>query len=376
MAGQNPFSPTFGAPPPVIAGRGDILDAIGDALETGPTHPDYTALFLGVRGAGKTVMLDAVADLARSRGWLTISDDASPPGLMGRLTRASVRLMDSLEGGPGRRIKSLAGAGFGIEFEQTAGSEDALSDAGEELRVTLSALGDALASRGTGLVITLDELLSADLDEIRQFGSVMQHVCRREQRPIAFVGAALPQFEDELESDHAATFLQRCSRYDIGRLDPAATRRAISEPIVQRGSSIDPDALDEAVAATSGYAFMVQLVGFHSWAAAPEPPSRIGPAQVATGISEARRRIDRLVLAPTWKGLSEVDRRFLLAMAEDDGESRMADVADRLGVDGNYASVYRQRLIRAGMIVSPGRGRVDLAHHAARSWLRTQAAAP
>ncbi len=372
MAGQNPFSPTFGAPPPVIAGRGGILDAIDDALETGPTHPDYTTLFVGVRGAGKTVMLDAVGDLSRRKGWLSISDDASPAGLLGRLTRASARLTSRLEGDPGRRIRSVAGAGFGIEFEQAAGSEDQLSDTGEELRAALSALGDALADRGTGLMITLDELLSADLGEIRQFGSVMQHVCRREQRPIAFVGAALPQFEDELESDDAATFLQRCSRYDIGRLDAAATSRAISEPIVQRGSSIDPEALDEAVAATSGYAFMVQLVGFHSWAVAPEPPARIGVVEVATGVSEAQRRIGRLVLAPTWKGLSEVDRSFLLAMAQDDGESRMADVSDRLGVDAGYASVYRKRLIRAGMIVSAGRGRIDLAHHAARQWIRTQ----
>lgn len=97
MAGHNPFSPTFGAPPPVIAGRGGILDAIGDAFETGPTHPDYTALFVGVRGAGKTVLLDAVQDMARSRGWVTISEDASPAGLLGRLTRAAARLMGSLE---------------------------------------------------------------------------------------------------------------------------------------------------------------------------------------------------------------------------------------------------------------------------------------
>ena len=125
---------------------------------------------------------------------------------------------------------------------------------------------------GSGVLITLDELLSADRDEIRQFGSVMQHVCRREQRPSRFVGAALPQFEEEVESGDAATFLQRCSRYDVGPLDLASTRRAISEPIIQRGSSIDPDALDTAGAATSGYAFMIQLVGFHTWAATSDPP--------------------------------------------------------------------------------------------------------
>lgn len=68
-----------------------------------------------------------------------------------------------------------------------------------------------------------------------------------------------------------------------------------------------------------------------------------------------------------------MDRRFLAAVARDDGESRLATVADRLGVDVGYAGVYRQRLIRAGMIVATGRGRIDLAHHAAREWIRTEA---
>ena len=71
-----------------------------------------------------------------------------------------------------------------------------------------------------------------------------------------------------------------------------------------------------------------------------------------------------------------MDRRFLLAMARDDGESRLADVAGRLGVDVNYAGVYRHRLIRAGMIVSTGWGRIDLADHAAREWIRAQAPEP
>ena len=238
----------------------------------------------------------------------------------------------------------------------------------------LSALGDALADRGTGLIITLDELLGADIDEIRQFGSVMQHVCRREQRPIALVGAALPQFEDVLETDNAATFMQRCSRYDIGRLDPEATRLAIAKPIEDRGARIEPEALDKAVAATSGYAFMVQLVGFHSWDTASEPMSEITADNVAVGIDKAQKRVGRLVLDPTWNGLSDVDRRFLFAMAQDDGESSLTDIATRLDVDTNYAGVYRRRLISAGMIVSTGRGRIDLSHHVARDWIRHKAA--
>lgn len=373
MAAHNPFSPTFGASPPVMAGRDELLDAIDDALATGPTHPDYTTLFLGARGVGKTVMLNAIEDLARARGWLTVSEDASTAGLLGRLARASTRLLADLDEVSGRQVRSVRVAGLGVEFEPATGTEPSETEPVEDLRSALSALGDALSDRETGLLITLDELLGADLNAVRQFGSVMQLVCRRERRPIAFMGAALPQLEDELESDDAATFLQRCARYDVGSLDQAATRLAISKPIEDRSASIATEALNRAVEASSGYAFMVQLVGFHSWEAAADPSSGITAGEVSVGIDKARGRVARLVLGPTWRGLSDVDRRFLLAMARDDGESRLADVADRLGVNTNYAGVYRHRLIRAGMIVATGRGRIDLAHHAARGWLRHKA---
>ena len=82
---------------------------------------------------------------------------------------------------------------------------------------------------------------------------------------------------------------------------------------------------------------MVQLVGFHSWDAASEPMSEITMVNVAVGIDKAQKRVGRLVLDPTWNGLSDVDRRFLFAMAQDDGESSLTDIATRLDVDTNYA---------------------------------------
>ncbi len=116
---------------------------------------------------------------------------------------------------------------------------------------------------------------------------------------------------------------------------------------------------------------MVQLVGFHSWEAAGTA-TNITFAHVESGIAEAQRRIGQMVLAPTWKGLSDVDRRFLMAMTEDDGESRLADIATRLGVATSYAGVYRNRLLRAGMIVATRKGYIALAHQLARDWIRDQ----
>ena len=367
MPTKNPFSPTFGASPPVLAGRDDILADIDDALETGTTHPDYTTLFIGVRGAGKTVMLNATEDLARERGWLTVAENASPTGLLDRLTAAAVRHLETLdERAPTTRIASVSGLGFGVAFEH----EDEPSE--PALRTALTALGTQLAAHGTGLMITLDELQSGDLAEIREFGATIQHVTRREGLPIAFAGASLPQIDDTLLSDDdIATFLQRCSRYDVDQLDRSAATHAIEGPIIERGGRIDADDLDRCVEAAAGYAFMVQLVGFYTWKAAADPTTHISASAATAGIAEAERRIGRLIFAPTWKGLSDVDRRFLIAMASDDGDSRLATIADRLDVDTNYAGVYRRRLINAGVISSSGRGRVEFAHPAMRGWIRS-----
>lgn len=365
MAGDNPFSPTFGASPPVLAGRDEILEDVDDALATGPTHPDFTTLFVGVRGAGKTVMLNAVEDLARGRGWLTLSENAPPEGLIDRLAQRGTELLHEISGLQAtRRISGVSAGGFGVDFDV---SKSTAPTSG--LRSVLSALGDTLREQGAGLIITLDELQSGERDEIRQFGATLQHVTRREQRPIAFAGAALPQIDDTLLADDAATFLQRCSRYDVDRLDPTAVRSALAGPLAQRGASMEDDALDTAVAATSGYAFMVQLVGFHAWKAAADPTADISTQEVAIGIAEAERRIGRLVLSPTWRALSPVDRKFLEAMAVDDGVSQLGDIADRLDVDTNYAGVYRHRLINAGMIIAAGKGQVAFAHRATRDWL-------
>ena len=367
MAAQthNPFAPTFGRTPPVIAGRDDILDTVLEALTTGTNHPDYTSIFFGVRGAGKTVLLNAVEDIAREQGWLTISEDASRGGLVARIERSASLHLRNLTEPPKRRVRGVRAIGLGLDLD-----EPPAPDAAESLREVLTELGDVLADGGTGLMITIDELLSADRDEIREFGSVMQHVCRREERPIAFAGAALPPFEEHIETEDQSAFLHRCSRHSVGQLNLGDTRVAIARPIEERGRTIDEDALAAACAATSGYAFMVQLVGFYSWSAAPAGSSSITLAHVDIGIAEANRRVSRLVLVPIWRALSPVDRNFLRAMAIDDSESRLAEIAQRLDVDINYAGVYRQRLIRAAMIVGTGRGRIDLAHNAARRWIR------
>lgn len=360
---QNPLSPTFGASPPLLAGRDPVISDFEEAIETGPGHPDYTALVIAARGMGKTVLLKALEDRAVDHGWDVIADDTSTRGVLARLEDSAWELLRRLRG-TGRAITGVGLGPVKVELGEASNVRP------WSLRRLLTEIVDRLGSKNAGLLITLDELHNADMEEVRALGAIIQHVTRREQRPVAFLGAGLNLIEDTILSGTATTFFQRCSRFEIGRLSAPATRDAIARPIVESGSSIEPGPLAEAVDATSGYPFMIQLVGFHSWRQAEDPVERILARDVAAGISVARRRAERLILEPVWRDLSNVDRRFLIAMAEDDGVSRLADVAERLGKGDDYARVYRNRLRKAGMVVANARGEVDFAQSFARGWVR------
>ena len=369
MAVHNPFRPSFGVSPPVLAGRTEVLDALGEALDVGARHPDFTSLLVGVRGAGKTATLNAVQQQALRRGWLVIAETAHGD-LCDRLVAAA---LPPLRDGDGRgarpRLAGISALGVGVELAR-AGPVDPGATV-SRLRPVLTELGARLASAHRGLLITLDELQGGEPSELRDFATTLQHVTRREELPIAFVAAGLPSIDDTVLQDSAITFLQRCSRHEIADLSEAATTKAFAEPIAAHGGRISDDALRRAVGASNGYPFMVQLIGFHSWRAASADLPHLKMADVSSGVAEAERRLPHLVLAPMWRSMSGVDRQFALAMAQDEGETSTADISRRLGRSTSYVSTYRSRLIRAGFIRSTGHGRVDFAHQATRAWLRS-----
>ena len=366
MRPRNPFAPTFGAEPPLLAGRDDIFRDIADAWATGPTHPSYTALLVGRRGSGKTVVLEALRTLARDHDWISIPVTAVTPGLLNRLAHRAAEHLN-------RRSRILtedavndllaAGIGLGSDYDPDA-------DLSRRLANVLSALAAHLRANGTGLLVTVDELHAGDSDELRMLGVVMQDVTRIGQLPMAFAGAGLPILEDTLLTDTSVTFLQRCALYEIGFLDHAAAWTALAEPVRERGGRMAPEAVEHAVAVSQGFPFMVQLVGFHAWEAASDPTAEVTLQDVAAGAETARHRVGQLVITPMWRDLSEGARRFLVAMALDGGPSRTSDIAYRLGVSSGYVSVYGRRLLKSGMVAPAGRGRLEFALDAAREWIQ------
>jgi len=367
----NPFTPTFGVSPPVLAGRTDLIADFADALDDGPGSPGRATLYTGARGTGKTVMLNEVEDVARARGWLVVSETATP-GFVDRIVTEHLPAILREVDPHGDSIK-LTGITAPMGLGGATWESETTHQPVPGLRNQLALVCDLLAASGTGMLITLDEIHHHRAEELREMVTTLQHLMR-EGREISFVGAGLPSAVNSILNDEVLTFLRRADLHYLGSVAEDEGVAAIRKPIVDAGRAISDADARRAAGAAGGYPFLIQLVGYQTWRQHPEIVT-ITADDVSSGIADARRRLGRLVHEPALAALSDVDRSFLLAMSRDDGPSRMSDIAERLRVDANYASQYRRRLMAAQMIESAGRGLVDLTMPFLREHLREQSGA-
>ena len=253
-----------------MAGREQQVDDFTAALLDGPGAHERISLVTGLRGVGKTVLLNAFEDAARVQSWWVISETATP-GFTQRIMDEAFRLTAQLEGGRKRKVSgvNIAPVG-GIQL-----SEDNSYQPGPSLRRALehfldlqSQLDDQLGQSPVGLLITLDELHHNRKEEVVEFGAIVQHLVRQD-RQIAVSMAGIPQSVKPLLANEAGgnpvTFLRRANRIDLGLIVDSDVRDALSEPLEQLGLRWDEPALDCAVAACSGYPFLIQLVGQESF---------------------------------------------------------------------------------------------------------------
>lgn len=365
---KSPFKPTFGVSPPLLVGRDQQLRDFADALEDGPGAPGRATLYVGARGTGKTVMLNEAQHRARERGWLVVSETATD-GLVERLAREHLpRLLAEHDTAAARaRLSGVtlpAGLG-GAQWERS------VHEAAAGLRTQVERLCDILAEHETGLLLTVDELHRKPLADLIELFTTIQHVFR-EERELAFAGAGLPSAVNHLLGEASLTFLRRAEAQHLGKVDAGDVARALRGPIEESGRRIGDDALHIAVDATAGYPFLIQLVG-HQVYRQHADAAEISVADARRGAEEARRRMGQLVHGVALGDCSDIDKTFLLAMAQDDGPAAIADVARRMGVSDKYAGVYRARLIAAEMIEPASRGKVDFALPFLREYLREHA---
>lgn len=366
---RNPFAPGAGTRPPELAGREQIItDATIAFRRVLAGRAAKGQLLLGLRGVGKTVLLNRLAELAEDEGYLTIALEAPegqrladmlvPPlrTVLFRLSRVE-RARDVANRGL-QVLRRFAGA-FQVkigEIEVGVGAEAGVADSGHlesdlpELLLTVAHAAKA-AGRAVGLFVDEVQYLAAeDLSAL----IVAMHKVGQRGLPLVFFGAGLPQLA--ALAGEAKSYAERLFDYpSVGPLDPEAARAAIREPVRVEAADIADDALAQIVERTEGYPYFLQEWGSHAWNAAAA--SLITADDVARATERALRALDVGFFRVRLDRLTPRERDYMRAMADlGPGPHRSGDIAAALGVDVTAAAPLRNGLIRKAMIYSPAHG--------------------
>lgn len=347
----NPFTPSFGRVPPILAGRKILISELDQALAFNPNDPILVSLFSGPRGVGKTVLLSYLANKAESAGWIAVNVTARPGMLEDIFERALEAGNEFIERSSKARITSLSvPAIFGATWEYRD------PDSGN-WRTRMNRVLDVLEERSIGLLFTIDEI-DPKLDELVDFSATFQHFIR-EGRKVALFMAGLPINVSALLSDKSVSFLRRASQHTLGRIEDDDIAQAFRETIEESDKTITDEALELAVREIDGFAYMMQLVGFRAWAEA-EGKSEINIDHVKSATKLAEQDFINGVVKKTLQELSDGDIAFLEAMLPDKGKpSLLSDIAQRMEKSTNYARVYRTRLAEQGVIAATRRNTVE-----------------
>ncbi|MBP3088702.1 ATP-binding protein [Corynebacterium sp. sy017] len=364
----NPFTPTFGITPQYFVGRDKILSTFMDGLKVKTADARRMLLLSGARGVGKTVALNALENTAIDNGWLVISETAIP-GLKNRLVMEHLpTLLSELD--PKAQIKRITGvqipAGLGgVNFHT-----EQKYVASPSLRSQLTTLCDFLGKHSTGLVLSIDELHTGALADLQEIAATIQHLFR-EGRPIALIMAGLPENIDKLLDAPGITFLRRAQHEVLGALDYESARLALELPIQSEGLMWHHDALQNTLEISRGYPYLIQALGSCIFDAAMTLQQReLTLELVKTAAESALTLVGMNVHRPILRSLSDREQAFLYAMAQDEGFSRVSDIAQRLDVSSNYISQYRIRLMNKHVVYSPVHGKISFAMPGMREFLR------
>ena len=368
---RNPYAPGAGTPPAELAGRDDLLNGIDVAMKRAQLgRPARSVLMVGLRGVGKTVLLDRMRELAEEAGLHTLRieapEDRSLPAILAPQLRMALLRLSRVEKARSLAQRALQGlAGFakalkvkyhdievGFDLEPEPGRADN-GDLEHDLQALLEVAGKAAKAAGTALILFIDELQYVAEEQLAALITAL-HRCAQAQLPVMLVGAGLPQLRGKMGS--AKSYAERLFDFpEIGPLTPDAAERAIVVPAEREGVAVTPDAVRAIMRHTQGYPYFVQQWGKHAWDVADASP--IDAADVEEGSRTALAELDDGFFRVRFDRCTPSEKRYLRAMAElGPGPHRSGDVARVLGVKVTSLGPRRAELIGKGMIWSPNHG--------------------
>ncbi|MCY3819440.1 MAG: AAA family ATPase [Gammaproteobacteria bacterium] len=366
---SNPYVPGAGLQPPELAGRQALMhNASLDMDRVLAGRPAKGLILLGLRGVGKTVLLNRMRALAEDRGFCTIRMEApeggSLPELLAPELRRTLYSLD-LRRATGRHLHRAAGvlANFAKAFKVTVGdfgfSVDVTPGEGDtgnleqDLPPLLVAAAKAAAERETAVALFIDEVQYLSSQELAAV-IVACHEIAQENLPFLFMGAGLPQVA--ALAGKAKSYAERLFDYpDLGSLEADDARSALVKPAESEGVSFESGAVDEILHAAQNFPYFIQEWGYQVWNAAPSSP--ITTDMVRTATPEVVEHLDGNFFRVRFDRLTPLEQKYLRAMAElGPGPHTTGSISDTLGVRTASVATVRQRLIAKGMVWSQRHG--------------------
>jgi len=366
---RNPFAPGAGSRPPELAGRQAILRDAEIAIQRALLgKPSRSQMLLGLRGVGKTVLLNKIEMMADAAGHLTSSIEAPEGKALSELLvpkiNQTLRKLSTSQNAKAkahqalRALRSFASA-FKISYGDASISVDpeiGVADSGEmeaDLPELFVRVGEAAKAAGKAWTLLIDEVQYLRAGDLAALIVALHKVSQRDL-PVLFFGAGLPQVA-ALSGD-AKSYAERLFHFPaVGALDKEDAQTAIRQPIESEGQEIDDKALQEILAKTKGYPYFLQEWGYQCWNIAEGPRIKLEDASKAAG--EATRRLDEGFFKVRFDRLTPREREYVIAMAKlGAGPYRSSDVADALKETHQSLGPRRAQIISKGMIYSPSHG--------------------
>jgi len=371
---RNPFTPGAGTRPPLLVGRAGQLEAMTVAVQRLTLGRFERSLMLvGLRGVGKTVLLNEFGRIAEGEGWIHSHLEAtSDVHLAQAIAGMSRRIL--LELSIGERTRDRARRALGrlasfitvhvpvgdvgsltIDFEPVPGTTDT-GQLDSDLGALFVEIGETARGAGIGVLLTLDEIQYLQQRELSAL-IVGLHRVSQLGLPVVVAGAGLPSLPGL--AGEARSYAERLFSYvEVGALGRDDAVTALESPVEEEGATWGPAAIDLIIELTQGYPYFLQEFGKQAWNVADGPEISRGDAHNA--IALARAELDQGFFRSRFDKTSDNERAYLRAMAECGGPGpyRSAQVAAGMGKTVSQVAMLRDRMIKRGLCFSPRRGEI------------------
>ena len=368
---ENPFSPGAGSPPPELVGREDVLEQsriLFARIKRG--RSEKSMLLTGLRGVGKTVLLNRIQDISLSEGYRSILIEVSKERQLAHFLIPSLRkLLFDLDkiAGTGNKVYralkvlrsfigvvqlSVGDLKIGLDIEPELGTADS-GDMESDLLDLFTVIAEAAQERKTAVAILIDEIQYLKDTEL---GSLIMAMHKMQQRslPLVLVGAGLPVLPGL--TGNIKSYAERLFNFpNIVALSEENAYTALQKPVQEQGVYFEPAALREIFKLTRGYPYFIQEWGYQVWNHAEVSPVTLEVVRAAS--KTVIYRLDENFFRVRFDGLTPKQKKFLRYMAEIEGENKRTNyIASLLRVKNTDIGPVRADLINEGMIYSPSHG--------------------